>query len=91
MLIWPATRFVAGEDRATAIAAARGLNARGIAVSLDLLGENVKEPEQAASARDAYVDLLQGIAEGGVDSNISIKLTMLGLDIAPASPRRTCG
>lgn len=83
MLIWPATRFVAGEDRTTAIAAARGLNARGVAVSLDLLGENVKEPEEAASARDAYVDLLQGIAESGVDSNISIKLTMLGLDISP--------
>ena len=83
MLIWPATRFVAGEDRTTAIAAARGLNARGVAVSLDLLGENVKEPEEAVSARDAYVDLLQGIAESGVDSNISIKLTMLGLDISP--------
>jgi proline dehydrogenase len=83
VLIWPATRFVAGEDRTTAIAAARGLNARGVAVSLDLLGENVKEPEEAVSARDAYVDLLQGIAESGVDSNISIKLTMLGLDISP--------
>jgi proline dehydrogenase len=83
MLIWPATRFVAGEDREAAIAVGRELNARGIAVSLDLLGENVTEPDEAAAARDAYVDLLQGIAETGVDSNISIKLTMLGLDIAP--------
>lgn len=82
MLIWPATRFVAGEDRETAIAAARELNERGVAVSLDLLGENVKEPGAAAAARDAYIDLLDGIAEAGVDSNISIKLTMLGLDIA---------
>lgn len=83
MLIWPATRFVAGEDRESAIAAARALNARGIAVSLDLLGENVTERDEATSARDAYVDLLHGIAAAGVDSNISIKLTMLGLDIAP--------
>jgi len=83
VLIWPATRFVAGEDREAAIAAARGLNARGIAVSLDLLGENVTERDEAASARDAYVDILEGIDEAGVDSNISIKLTMLGLDIAP--------
>ena len=83
MLIWPATRFVAGEDRGTAIAAARALNERGIAVSLDLLGENVTEREEADAARDAYVDLLHGIAEADVDSNISIKLTMLGLDIAP--------
>ncbi|HET9581868.1 MAG TPA: proline dehydrogenase family protein [Gemmatimonadota bacterium] len=82
MLIWPATRFVAGEDRETAIAAARQLNERGVAVSLDLLGENVKEAGEAAAARDAYIDLLEGIASAGVDSNISIKLTMLGLDIA---------
>jgi proline dehydrogenase len=83
VLIWPATRFVAGEDRGAAIAAARALNARGIVVSLDLLGENVTERVEADAARDAYVDLLHGIAEAGVDSNISIKLTMLGLDIAP--------
>ena len=83
MLIWPATRFVAGETGEAAIAAARELNARGIAVSLDLLGENVTAVEEADSARDAYVELLQGIAQAGVDSNISIKLTMLGLDIAP--------
>ncbi|HET6342785.1 MAG TPA: proline dehydrogenase family protein [Gemmatimonadota bacterium] len=83
MLIWPATRFVAGETDEAAIAAARRLNARGIAVSLDLLGENVTEAEDADSARDAYVHLLQGIAEANVDSNISVKLTMLGLDIAP--------
>jgi proline dehydrogenase len=83
VLIWPATRFVAGETEEAAIAAARGLNARGIAVSLDLLGENVTEAEEADSARGAYVHLLQGIAEADVDSNISVKLTMLGLDIAP--------
>ncbi len=67
----------------TAIEAARGLNARGIAASLDLLGENVTATEEAVLARDAYVELLQGIARAGVDSNISIKLTMLGLDISP--------
>lgn len=83
MLIWPATRFVAGEDAATAIEAARELNALGIAASLDLLGENVTDLGRAALARDAYVGLLRGIGRAGVDSNISIKLTMLGLDVSP--------
>lgn len=81
MLIWPATRFVAGEDREAGIAVARSLNAHGIAVSLDLLGENVADREAATRATFEYVALLREIADAGVDSNISIKLTMLGLDI----------
>jgi proline dehydrogenase len=81
MLIWPATRFVAGESQEAAIAVVRDLNARGIAGSLDLLGENVTDRDAATKAREDYVALLRGIAEAGVDSNISIKLTMLGLDI----------
>jgi proline dehydrogenase len=81
MLIWPANRFVAGEDEGSAIAVVRDLNARGIAASLDLLGENVSERRAAEKARDDYVRLLEGIADARVDSNISIKLTMLGLDI----------
>jgi proline dehydrogenase len=81
MLIWPANRFVAGEEMGSAIAAVRELNDRGIAASLDLLGENVTERAAAERARDQYIRLLRGIADAGVDSNISIKLTMLGLDI----------
>ncbi|HYO46440.1 MAG TPA: proline dehydrogenase family protein [Gemmatimonadota bacterium] len=87
MLIWPATRFVAGEEKDSAIAVVRDLNARGISASLDLLGENVTEREEAEKARDDYMSLLRGIADAGVDSNISIKLTMLGLDIEPALTR----
>jgi proline dehydrogenase len=87
MLIWPATRFVAGEDQRAAIAVVQDLNRRGISASLDLLGENVTEREAAANARDDYVGLLRGIADAGVDSNISIKLTMLGLDIEPQLAR----
>ena len=80
-LVWPATRFVAGETMRDAVAAARALNGRGIAASLDLLGENVTERSAAEAARDEYVRLLRGIADAGADANISIKLTMLGLDI----------
>ena len=87
MLIWPASRFVAGEEKESAIAVVRELNARGISASLDLLGENVTEREAAVRACDDYVKLLRGIADAGVDSNISIKLTMLGLDIEPSLAR----
>ena len=87
MLIWPASRFVAGEEKESAIAVVRELNARGISASLDLLGENVTERDAAVRACDDYVNLLRGIADARVDSNISIKLTMLGLDIEPGLAR----
>lgn len=87
MLIWPATRFVAGEEKETAIAAVRALNADGISATLDVLGENVSERAEAEAARKAYVELLHAIADAGVDANISIKLTMLGLDIEQALAR----
>lgn len=87
MLIWPATRFVAGETVGPALEAIRELNRRGIAASLDLLGENVAERAAADAAGAAYVALLRAIADAGVDANISIKLTMLGLDIATALAR----
>ncbi len=87
MLIWPVSRFVAGESMDEAIEVVRGLNAEGLAASLDLLGENVTERERAEEFRDAYVDLLRGIADAGVDSNISIKLSMIGLNIQPKLTR----
>ncbi len=87
MVIWPVSRFVAGEDRHQALDVVRELNARGLSVSLDRLGENVKERERAEHFRDVYVRLLHTIAEAGVDANISIKLTMIGLDIDRALAR----
>ncbi|MDX1624600.1 MAG: proline dehydrogenase family protein [Gemmatimonadota bacterium] len=87
MLIWPATRFVAGESREEALAVARELNEEGVLVSLDLLGENVTDRDRAAGFRDAYVELVGGIGAAGVDANISIKLSMLGLDIEQALAR----
>lgn len=81
MLIWPISRFVAGESMEEALEVVRGLEDEGLAVTLDLLGENVTEPEDAEAFRDAYVALLRGIADAGVGANISIKLSMIGLNI----------
>lgn len=76
-----ARRFVAGEAVLEAIEAVRRLNGRGLLASLDILGENIAERAEVMAARDAYVRLLDEIARSGVESNISIKLTMLGLDV----------
>src|SRR6266511_3597418 len=67
-----ALRFVAGETLEGAMDAAEGLDRRGIATMLDHLGENVKSPEQASAAADAYVLALKRIHEADhLDANIS--------------------
>lgn len=76
-----ARRFVAGETLDDAIAATTPLNFRHIAVSLDHLGENVSDAAEAASAARDYIIILDRIQNEGVEANISVKLTALGLDI----------
>ncbi|HVB61732.1 MAG TPA: proline dehydrogenase family protein [Ktedonobacteraceae bacterium] len=74
-------RFVAGEALDEAIQVTRELNQMGLRVSLDHLGENVSDEREARSAAQDFVASLQAIKQHGVDANISIKLTALGLDI----------
>jgi proline dehydrogenase len=76
-----ARRFVAGDTLSEAVAVARDLNAAGFLVSLDLLGEECHDKATAISARDEYVECLEEIAVLRLESNISIKLTQLGLAI----------
>ncbi len=74
-----AERFVAGDDLDAAAGVAADLNRRGLAVSLDLLGEEVHDRASALSAADRYVDSIDRIGSDGIAGNISIKLTQLGL------------
>jgi proline dehydrogenase len=74
-----ARRFVAGEDIDSAIRAVRELNAQGMSATLDFLGEDVLERDAALRTRDVYIEMLDAIAASGVDSNVSIKLTAMGL------------
>lgn len=74
-------RFVAGEDLDEALQHVRNIRAQGKLVTLDLLGENVTSAAEAQSAADAYVQILGRLRESDVDPNISIKLTMIGLDL----------
>jgi proline dehydrogenase len=76
-----AKRFVAGETLKQAVPKVEALNAKDINVTLDLLGENVTDRETADETVDEYIKLLKGIEDAGLKSSISIKLTMLGLDI----------
>ncbi len=75
-------RFVAGETLDEAIQATRVLNQRGMHVSLDHLGENVSQAKEARSAAQDFINALTTIKQAGVDANISVKLTALGLDIS---------
>jgi len=74
-------RFVAGETLEEAIEAIRSLNQRGILATIDHLGEDVTSQEEARQAVEEYLRALDGLAESGVDSGVSLKLTQMGLDI----------
>lgn len=82
LLTFLARRFIAGETAENAVAAVRQLNAMGMKATLDILGENVTNQEKAIRTADLYIELLQTIARTKIDSNISIKLTQMGLDIS---------
>lgn len=71
-----------------ALRAAAALNADGISVTLDSLGENVCSPEQALHSAAIYHDLLDAIHERGLDANVSLKLTQMGMDLDPALAER---
>lgn len=74
-----ARRFVAGESIDSAIAAVRALNSAGMSATLDFLGEDVFERDAAIRTRDVYLEMLDAIRASGIDSNVSVKLTAIGL------------
>lgn len=76
-----ASRFVAGETIDTAVAAVRALNQAGISASLDLLGESVFKEQEARVTGDTYLQIIDRIHAEGLNANVSVKLTALGLDI----------
>ncbi len=80
-----ARRFIAGESIAEAIAAARTLGAKGFGVSLDYLGESVATLELADAATRDYLDIIERVVASGVERNLSLKLTQLGLDVDRAT------
>jgi proline dehydrogenase len=80
-----ARRFIAGETVAEAIDAARAVQGRGLSVSLDLLGESVHSLDEADAATRGYLAMIDDVIASGIERNISLKLTALGLDVDKAS------
>lgn len=76
-----ANRYIAGEEIGDAVATVRQLNREGARATVDVLGEHISRREEATAARDAILDVLDAIDRERLDSNVSIKLTQLGLQM----------
>ncbi len=74
-------RFVAGTEIADAVRATQAVNRAGMSVSIDNLGENVTNPEEARHSAQLYQQILDAITAAKLNANISLKLTHMGLDV----------
>jgi proline dehydrogenase len=74
-----ADRYIAGEELGDAVETVARLNARGKTATIDVLGEEVARREEVQEITRAYLDAIEAISERGLDSNVSIKPTGLGL------------
>jgi len=77
------SRFVAGTQVEDALRVAQTLNAAGLSVSVDNLGENVSTQQEAREAAGLYRQLLSEISARRLNANVSVKLTHMGLDVDP--------
>ncbi len=80
-----ARRFIAGENVQEAIEAARAIERRRMGLTLDLLGESVTNLEEADAATRKYLAVVDAVVRSGIERNLSLKLTQLGLDVDKAS------
>ncbi|MFG6116977.1 proline dehydrogenase family protein [Halobacillus sp. MO56] len=77
-----AARFVAGETIPDVVESIRKLNAKGMAVTVDHLGEFIDSKEEARAAADECIEAIKAISSNGLDSQVSLKMTSMGLDIS---------
>ena len=84
-------RFVAGTKIADAVRATQAVNRAGMSVTIDNLGENVTNPDEARHSAELYQQILDAIAAKHLDANISLKLTHMGLDVDEALARNLVG
>jgi proline dehydrogenase len=80
-----ARRFIAGESIDEAIPAVRRIEHQRLLVTLDYLGESAATAEEADAATREYLRILDTIVQSGIERNVSIKLTQLGLDVDRAT------
>jgi len=75
-------RYIAGDDTAAAIAKCQTLGAEGFLTTLDILGESVTTESQAEEALHSYLTLIREVSRSGIEKNISLKPTALGLSFS---------
>ena len=80
-------RFVAGTGIDDAVRATQAINRAGMSVTIDNLGENVTNPDEARQSAQLYHQILDAIAANHLNANISLKLTHMGLDVDEALAR----
>jgi len=80
-----ARRFIAGETVEAAVGAGRALAAAGLLATFDHLGEGVRTREEADVATREYLEVIDAVIRSGIERNISLKLTALGLDVDRAT------
>lgn len=79
-LVWRISkRYIAGTSLEDALDTVRTLNEGGMSATLDVLGEDSTDVEKTRAGRDLYLKALERIEETGLDSNISVKLSQMGL------------
>lgn len=76
-----ANRYIAGDKLSEAIEKVKSLNSKKILATMDVLGESIKDKDEAVQSKNESIEVLKEINKTGVNSNLSIKLTMLGLNI----------
>jgi proline dehydrogenase len=76
-------RYIAGSELADALATVRALNEVGKKATLDVLGEEVAAADEAVAIREEYKRAMDAIEAEGLDANVSVKLTGLGLGVDP--------
>ena len=79
-------RFVAGTEIADAVRVTQAVNRAGMSVSIDNLGENVTNPDEARHSAQLYHQILDAIVAHQLNANISLKLTHMGLDVDEGWP-----
>src|SRR5712675_1258841 len=80
-------RFVAGTEITDAVRVTQAVNRAGMSVSIDNLGENVTNPDEARHSAQLYEQILDAITANQLNANISLKLTHMGLDVDEALAR----
>ena len=84
-------RFIAGDRLEDALDDLERLRAQGLRWTVDVLGESVSSRQMAEAAADRYIATLEALAQRGLEGNVSLKLTQMGLDIDAGFCRANVG